>query len=181
MSLIYEPAEDSYLLESVIQNYAKNKSVIDIGTGSGILAKKAKKAGAKSVIALDINKEALNQLKKKVKGIKLIKSDLFNNVKESYDLIICNPPYLPEDKEEDNESSLATSGGKKGDEFILNFLSQAKKHLNKNGIILLLVSSLTPKKEINILLRKINLKKKTIASKKIFFEILEVWKIQKED
>lgn len=176
MSLIYEPAEDSYLLESLISKYAKGKSVIDIGTGSGILAKKALSSGAKSVIAIDINSESIKQLKKE--KIKAIKSDLFSKVKGKFDLIICNPPYLPEDKQEDKESQIITSGGKKGDEFILKFLNQAVNHLNKNGIILLLVSSLTPVKRILKLLNRLNFKHKLIASKKIFFETLYVWEIK---
>ena len=177
--MIYDPAEDSYLLESVIEGYAKGKSVIDIGTGSGILAKKAKQSGAKSVTALDINPEAIKQLKKeKINGIKLIHSNLFQKVKGKFDLIICNPPYLPEEKEEDKQSKLATSGGKSGDEFIIKFLNQTLSHLNKNGIILILVSSLTPIKKINHLLKRLKLKNKVIASKKIFFEELFVWEIK---
>jgi methylase of polypeptide subunit release factors len=45
---------------------------------------------------------------------------------------------------EDKESALATTGGKQGDELILKFLKQAQKHLTKKGIILLVLSSLTP-------------------------------------
>ncbi|MSS74312.1 methyltransferase domain-containing protein [Candidatus Pacearchaeota archaeon] len=177
--IVYEPAEDSYLLESIISKYVKNKSVIEIGAGSGILSKKAKEQGAKSIVAVDINPDSINLLKKeKLKGIKLIQSDLFKKVKGKFDLIICNPPYLPEDKQEDNESSKITTGGKIGDEFILRFLTQSVNHINKEGIILLLVSSLTPKKRIVTLLKKLKLKKTTIATKKLFFEILEVWEIK---
>ena len=177
--MIYEPAEDSYLLESVIEKHAKNKSVIDIGTGSGILAKKARESGAKSVTAVDINPEAIKKLKKeKINGIKLIHSNLFQEINGKFDVIICNPPYLPKDKKEDKQSSLATTGGKKGDEVILKFLKQAKNHLNLKGKILLLLSSLTPINKINDLLKKLKLKKNVIASKKIFFENLYVWEIQ---
>ncbi|MGV8142851.1 MAG: HemK2/MTQ2 family protein methyltransferase [Candidatus Pacearchaeota archaeon] len=176
MSLVYEPAEDSFLLESVIPKYAKDKSVIDIGCGSGILARTAKSARAKSVIAVDINLEAIKLLKKQ--NISAIKSDLFSKVKGKFDLIICNPPYLPEDKDEDQESQKITTGGVRGDEFILRFLNSAVKHLAKGGTILLLVSSLTPKDRIIELLKKLNLKKKVIASKKVFFEHLIVWQIR---
>ncbi len=175
--MIYEPAEDSFLLESVIPRYAKNKSVIDIGTGSGILARKALESGAKSVIAVDINPDAINKLKK-YKNIKFIHSNLFAKVKGRFDLIICNPPYLPLDSREDKESQKATTGGKRGDEFIIKFLNQARNHLSKNGVILLLLSSLTPVSKINKLLNKLNLKKSLIASKKVFFEELYVWEIK---
>lgn len=175
MTLVYQPSEDSYLLESVIKKYSSAKSVLDMCTGTGILARKALK-NAREVTAVDINSSALNGIKDK--RIKIIKSNLFRNIKSKFDLIICNPPYLPYDKREDKQSSLATSGGIAGDEFILKFISQAKKHLEKNGIILLLVSSLTPRNRINNLLFMLNLKSKVVAEKSIFFEKLEVLEIK---
>jgi len=173
--MIYQPAEDSYLIEKQIKKYAKNKSVLDMGSGSGILAKSAIKNKALSVLAVDINPEAVKHLKKN--NIPCVKSNLFSNIKEKFDLIMFNPPYLPRDKREDKQSQLATTGGKKGDEIILKFLKQVKKHLNKKGKILLLLSSLTPKDKILFLLKNQNLKHKKIAEEKLFMESLEVWEI----
>jgi len=174
--MIYPPSEDSYLLAEQVKKYAKNKSVIDIGSGSGIQAETAIESGAKSVLATDINSEAISYLKSK--KIHTIKSNLFNKIKSKFDLIVFNPPYLPRDKREDKEISIATTGGKKGDEIIINFLKQAKSHLNKNGIILLVLSSLTPKNRITALLKKQKMKYEVLASQNFFFETLEVWKIQ---
>ena len=175
MSSAYEPAEDSYLLESVIPKYAENKSVLDMCAGSGILAQKAIESGAKSVTAVDINKSALNSIKEH--KIRKIISSLFQKVKGKFDLIICNPPYLPEDKREDKESRIATTGGKNGDEFILQFLDSVMKHIEKYGIVLLLVSYLTPMDEINKLIKKLNLKSKIVASRNLFMEKLDVLEI----
>ncbi len=177
MTLIYEPSEDSYLLASVIPKYSENKSVLEIGAGSGILAETAKKSGAKSVMVTDINSQAIKFLK--LKNISAIKSNLFEKIKKThkFELIICNPPYLPEDKSEDEESKKITTGGKNGDEFILNFLKQAVEHLEPNGKILLLLSSLTPRNKIISLLSKIKLSHNLVASKNLFFETLEVWEI----
>ena len=88
-----------------------------------------------------------------------------------YDLIIFNPPYLPEDKRESRESKIATTGGKNGSEIINNFLIQAKSYLNKNGKIFLLTSSMT---------KKINWQdynKIKIAEDNLFMEELFVWEI----
>lgn len=175
--MIYPPSEDSHLLEQEIKKYASNKRVLDIGSGSGILAQAAINAGAKSVLASDINKESIKLLKKK--KIPSIQSDLFSKIKGKFDLIIFNPPYLPQDKREDRESQLITTGGKKGDEIIIKFLRQTLKHLNKNGVILILLSSLTPRKRIILLVKKQNLKKRKIAEKNLFMEKLEVWEITK--
>ena len=173
--MIYEPAEDSYLLKGEVRKFCKDKRVLDMGAGSGIQALTAKEGGALSVLACDIDIRAVNELKKK--GINAVLSDLFFGIKKKFDLIIFNPPYLPEDKREDAESARNTSGGKRGDEIILRFLKDAGKHLNTNGAILLIVSSLTPKNRILSVLRRKDLKKKIITEKKIFMESLEVWKI----
>jgi hypothetical protein len=61
------------------------------------------------------------------------------------------------------------------DETIINFLQQAPSHLNKHGKILLLLSSMTPRKRINKILK--NYKHKKIADEKLFFETLEVFEL----
>lgn len=174
--MIYSPREDSYLLEKYVKKYSKGKSVLDMGSGSGIQAKAAQLSKAKYILASDINPESVNLLKKE--GINAIKSDLFSNIKEKFDIIAFNPPYLPEDEEEDKESKLITSAGKKGDEIIVKFLKQAKNHLKKRSTILLIVSSLTPKSNINNIIKKQYTKKTVLETKSFFFETLEIWKIQ---
>ncbi len=174
--MIYSPSEDSYLLEEEVVKYSRGKKVLDVGSGSGIQAETALKNGANSVLAVDINLEAVKLLK--VKGIRAVKSDLFSNVKTKFDLIVFNPPYLPEDEREDSESSLITSGGKKGDEIILRFLKSVKKYMNKDGIILIVISSLTLQKRILKILKEKKLIRKIVAMKKVFMEELQIWKIE---
>lgn len=168
--MIYEPAEDSYLLQEQVKKYCKNRKVLDIGTGSGIQAMTALNYGAKEVLAVDINPECVNLAK--TNGLNCIKSDLFSNINDSFDLIIFNPPYLPEDKREPKDSALATTGGKKGNEILIKFLKQAKNYLNKNGIILIVVSTLTPDFKIK------GYKYKKLSERKIPFEKLETYLIQ---
>lgn len=175
--MVYSPREDSFLLEIEVKKLAKGKTFLDMGSGSGFQSKSALKAGAKSVLAADVDDESVKELKNQ--GIRAIKSNLFSNVNGKFDLIAFNPPYLPEDPRECKESKLATTGGKKGDEIIIKFLKGAKNHLSKNGIILLVVSSLTPRKEILTLIKKQKMNKKILSSEKFFFEELEVWKLTK--
>ena len=140
---IYEPREDSFLLQKIVKKEIKpTDKVLDMGTGSGIQAITAKEI-TKDVTAVDINPECIKKLKQSNPEINSFQSDLFNNIKESYDLILFNPPYLPEDQNEPKDSALATTGGKKGHEIIQSFLQDAKKHLNPKGRILLLYSSLS--------------------------------------
>lgn len=171
MSEIYEPAEDSYLMANVLKKHIKNINikVLEIGVGSGFQLKILKNLGITNIFGVDINKDSVMHCRKL--GFNCLPSDLFNNVKEKYDLIIFNPPYLPTDKKEPKSSRLATTGGKLGSEIINKFLKQAKNHLNPKGKIYLLTSTLT--KGINWL----NYKKKLLAKKKIFMEEIYVWEL----
>ena len=171
--MIYEPAEDSFLLQKHIKKYSKNKKILDMGTGSGIQALEAKKNASK-VLACDINKGCVNYVKKL--GIKTIKSDLFSNIKEKFDLIIFNPPYLPEEPLEPLDSKISTTGGKKGNEILKKFLSKAKNYLNPKGKILILFSSLTP--DVINIFKKYDYKYKKLDSSKISFETLYVYLIE---
>lgn len=178
--MIYQPREDSYLLEKEVKKYSKGKKVLDMGCGEGIQSLAALNSGAREVLAVDTDKEAVAFARKK--GINAIQSDLFSNIRiykksKKFDLIIFNPPYLPRDKREDAESALATTGGRHGDEIILKFLKQASNFLAKDGIILIVVSSLTPLVRIKKILHKNQMKNKVISSEKMFMETLELWKI----
>lgn len=168
--MLYEPAEDSFLLQEQVRKYAKGK-VLDLGTGTGIQALTALEK-TKKVLAADINPEAVNHCKKL--GIKAIKSNLFQNIKGKFDLIIFNPPYLPDDNLnlEDDKNYI---GGGKGSEILEKFFSQAKKHLNKNGKILIVFSSLTP--NVNKIIKKHNFEFKKLSEQKFFFEKLDVYLI----
>jgi len=176
--MIYSPSEDSYFLSEFVKKYSKRKSVLDMGSGSGIQAEIALKSGADLILCADISRESISHLKSK--RLNATKSNLFSKITGKFDLIIFNPPYLPLDKREDKESRKITTGGKKGDEIILRFLKQSQRHLNKEGIILLLLSSLTPKNKINSTIKDKNLKVKILDKKNLFMEYLEVWAIRKK-
>ena len=171
MPEIYFPAEDSYLLSEVLKKQKINSKdkILDMGAGTGIQAKSLlSKLNSENITLADINSTAIKFLRKKFPKSKTIKSNLFQNIKSKFDIIIFNPPYLPAHKF-DKKSD--TTGGKKGGEIINKFLRQTKKHLNKKGRIFLLTSSLTK----GILWN--GYQKKLLAKKRIFFEELYVWKL----
>ena len=170
--MIYEPAEDSLLLRKYVLKLASGK-ILDIGTGSGILAEAALKK-SKDVLAADIDEKAVNFCKKK--GINAIKSDLFLNIKGKFDVIIFNPPYLPKHPEEPKDSALVTTGGEKGSELLERFLKEAKAHLKKKGIILFVCSSLTG--NVEKIMKKYKYKFELLDKEKHFFEELYVYKAQ---
>lgn len=178
MNQIYEPAEDSFLLANVVKKYLPNLieknsclNVLEVGSGSGFQVKNLLGLGVKkeNIFCCDVNSIAVQRCK--ALGVNCVLSNLFENIKEKFNIIIFNPPYLPEDANEPSDSKLATTGGKKGSELINNFLTNAKKHLENNGEIFLLTSSLT--QGINFEGYNLDL----VAKKKLFFEELFVWKL----
>lgn len=171
--MIYEPSDDSFLLEKWVKKIVKpGMKVLDVGCGSGIQSLAAKKG---DVLAVDINLEAVKVVKEL--GFNAIQSDLFENVNDKFDLIIFNPPYLPDDESEDKESKLITTGGKQGFEILIEFFKEVKSHLNKKGKILIVISSLTQPKKVEDLIKKQGLKFKVLDSKKLFMEKLFVCQI----
>jgi len=151
--MIYQPEQDSYMLAKEIEKYIsqlknKNIQILDMGSGSGIQAQTAIKSRIPkdNVLCADINPEAIKELKKQ--KLKTIKTNLFEKIKNKFDLIVFNPPYLPESK---YDKLPDTTAGKKGYETITEFLKQAKAHLNKDGTILLLFSNLS---KPNIILKE---------------------------
>ncbi len=174
--MIYEPSDDSFLLAKYVKKYARGK-VLDMGTGSGIQAEVAmENKNVKDVLAVDINPEAVEFVNKK--GIKAKISNLFSNVEEKFDTIIFNPPYLPLEKGEDKETSINVCGGKIGNELIKKFLKKAKKHLKKNGIIIIVFSSLSG--NIQKLFEKYGFDAELLEEKKLFFEKIFVYKLQQK-
>ena len=140
--------ETEYLVEKTI-NYAKkyfsNKiNILDIGTGSGAIAISLKKHLDSNVTASDISAKALEIAKENAINnnakITFIKSDIFENIKGKFDIIISNPPYIAYDEEiedivKNNEPHIALYAKDKGLYFYKKIINQAKKYLNKKSIL----------------------------------------------
>lgn len=162
---VYTPAEDSFLILEHM-SIPQGSRVLDMGTGSGILAVEAAKS-AREVVAADINPDAIEDLQRKaIQNIIPIHSDLFKNVDGTFDVILFNAPYLP-----GKEDSI-WSGGEQGREVISNFLKAAGSHMEVRGRIFLLISSQTGIDETLALFTKHGFDPVITAKKHLFFETL---------
>ena len=84
MSLIYQPAEDSFLVCEAVSRIKNldDKKILEMGSGSGVIAETllSNKFPEKNLTLVDINSEAVKLLKKKFPEAKIIQSNLFQKI-----------------------------------------------------------------------------------------------------
>lgn len=128
----------------------ETRRVLDLCTGNGSLAVITAMAYPEvSVDAADISEDALavarlNVDKHKLSArIQLLASDLLDQVKGPYDLILCNPPYVNSDSmaklppEYQAEPQLALAGGEDGMDLVRRIVRDAPRHLSEIGVLVL--------------------------------------------
>lgn len=141
------PRQDTEILVSEVLKETEGKRILDMCTGSGCIIISLAKLGKPSkAAAVDISLPALTVANKNANKhqveIELIHSNLFDQVKESYDIIVSNPPYIPS-KEiarlmpevKDHEPFIALDGMEDGLFFYRNIIASLDKHLNKDGTV----------------------------------------------
>lgn len=146
------PRPDTEILVEEVINIAKKtnaKKILDLCTGSGAIAiSLAKYIENSQITAVDISEEALriaklNAVNNNVEDkITFVKSDLFENiVKEKYDIIVSNPPYIKKDfmkkldKEVQQEPYIALDGGYDGLDFYRKIISEGYQYLKFKGYL----------------------------------------------
>lgn len=125
--------------------FNENIKILDIGTGSGCISIALKKEiPGLDITAVDISEDALvvaknNALENNCE-INFIKSDLFSNIDDKYDLIISNPPYISYDEQimdivKKNEPHLALYAKNNGLYFYEEIIKNSSNYLNDKNII----------------------------------------------
>ncbi len=146
---VFQPsANGSFYAESITVN--AGETVIDIGTGSGVLAIFAAKMGG-VVSATDIDHYAMevagrNALLNNVE-IEFSQGALFADFERKFDVILANLPneIVPQTYLERVGKELASAfdGGEQGNEHILGLLRVAKRHMHESSRLYLPVHTLT--------------------------------------
>lgn len=173
---VYMPAEDSYMLADNLK-IKPGDSVLEIGTGTGIVAMYASKITDKITVT-DINFDAVqlaeeNFKANNIENIEILFGNLFEPVKDrKFDVILFNTPYLPTDNDDVIEDSLnyAFDGGLNGRKVIDLFLDEVKNHLNPKGIVQLIQSSLSDNEKTLDRLDEMGFIAEIAESEHFFFE-----------
>ena len=137
------------VIEYVKANNKNNLKILDLCTGSGIIAITLKKELDQisiDVIASDISEEAIKVAKENAQyhnaDVRFIQSDIFNNIDDKFDIIVSNPPYIDRKDEvtmKENvlnyDPHLALFAEEEGMYFYRKIIEQAKDYLKENGVM----------------------------------------------
>lgn len=145
------PRQDTEISVEVILKILKNnniKNLLEIGCGSGIVSVTLdlETKGQVDITAVDISPQAIkntNVNKNNLKSnIKILESNLFEEINEKFDLIYSNPPYIKSHEIEnlqvevrDHEPRLALDGGSDGLYFYRKIIKDAPNFLNSHGYL----------------------------------------------
>lgn len=149
-SSVLIPRQDTEtLVEEALKAVKPGMKILDLCTGSGcIIISILHNVSDVEGDATDISKQALNVAKENAKcnevSVNFERSDLFEQVKGTYDVIVSNPPYIktedlmglmPEVK--DFEPLEALDGKEDGLYFYRKITENIKEYLNPQGRVLL--------------------------------------------
>ena len=137
------------VIEYVKATNKNNLKILDLCTGSGIIAitlKKELEQVSVDIIASDISEKAIEVAKENAQNhnadIRFIQSDIFNNIDDKFDIIVSNPPYIDRKDEvtmQDNvlkyDPHLALFAEEEGMYFYRKIIEQANDYLDENGVI----------------------------------------------
>lgn len=142
------PRQDTEtLVEQVLKIVKPGMKVLDLCTGSGcVLISVLKNAPELTGMGSDISKAALLVAKENAKlhevDAEWVRSDLFDNITETFDVIMANPPYIPTGEilslmpeVRDFEPENALDGGADGLDFYRKIAGQVKDYLNPGGYV----------------------------------------------
>lgn len=170
---MYYPSDDTIFLAHIVSNYHGNFA-LEIGTSSGTILRELSK-NFNFAIGTDIDFCSLKRLVVTSENSRVICCDAASalcNVK--FDLIVFNPPYLPNTLIHADKS---VDGGPTGIEISIHFIKSAIDKLSNEGRILFLISNLTHTKKLTAFISKNNLSVARVAQKKLFYERLQIFEI----
>lgn len=192
---VYQPAEDTRLLcETAVSRVHGDDRVLEVGTGSGYVADTIASESDARVIATDISPLAVREAADRVRvvvgaaggdvagsgRVEVVRADLFAPFRDaSFDVVLCNPPYLPTDPdvEWDDWMERALSGGPDGRRLVDPFVDGVARVLRTGGRALLLISTLTDPAAVEERAESNGLACEEVASEAFPFERLLVLEI----
>jgi release factor glutamine methyltransferase len=136
------------LIESKIEN--RKSKIVDLGTGSGVIALSlAMKFPEAEILGVDIADDALTLAQENAARLNLadrirfLRSNLFENVDGTFDLVVANLPYISTQdrhtlsREVLHDPAVALFANARGDELLRELIAQAPSRLRPGGMLAL--------------------------------------------
>jgi len=181
---VYPPSDDTFLLLDNL-NLNGRERVLDVGTGTGILAIKCALRGC-YVVGIDVNKKAVRNAKfnAEINNVDHLTCFLCGDATTAlrdecgFDVVVMNPPYLPStgDTRIDEPS---WDGGPNGTSLIARVIDDLDRLLSENGKLYFVVSSLSDFTKIISRLELANFNSTILAKKRLWFEELFLIEVKK--
>jgi release factor glutamine methyltransferase len=159
------------------------RHVVDIGTGSGILALAAARAGAASVLAIDINPRAVQSAAENAAAngfgdrVEAVCSDLFSEIPahRQFDVILCSPPSFPGEP-----CAIADRAWHAGPGYrdLLPLFAQARARMASDGCFYILLSSDSDLALVGAAVEKAGFDVRLVAQKSILIESFLVYELR---
>ena len=141
--------ETELVVEEVLARLGPARRLVDVGTGSGILAVTlARERPDLQVVATDISAPALAVAVRNARThgvsarVAFVQADLLEGLAGPFDAIVANPPYVPDGAARalspdvrDYEPAVALFGGTEGFSLIRKLLEQAPDVLAPGGLV----------------------------------------------
>jgi release factor glutamine methyltransferase len=152
------PRPETEELVELLQSRIENRSepdrqfsrIVDVGTGSGVIALSlAKKFPGAQIVAVDISEDALALAKENANRlclsdrVRFLKSDLLRDIDGAFDVVVANLPYISTQdrhllsREVLHDPEAALFAGERGDELICKLIEQAPPRLRPDGLLAL--------------------------------------------
>lgn len=183
MPTVYRPAEDSRLLaDAAVEHVGTDDRVLEVGVGSGYVARRVAVETGACVVGSDVNPAACRTAHEA--GVETVRADLLEPfAADSVDVVLCNPPYLPTPPELEWDDPLehALSGGPDGRRLVRPLLADLGRVLRPAGRGYLLVSTLTDLDAVASLAADAGLDAREVADESVPFERLVVLEITQDN
>ena len=160
-----------------------DKRVADLGTGSGIQALAACRAGASTVVAIDVNPNAATTAAANARAngfqdrVFPVASNLFSAIapEPQFDVIFTNPPFCA-----GAAWDVADRAWRAGRQYegIASLFDQARERLRPDGIIYLILSSQSDLEQVGALVRRAGFGARIAAQRRVFLETLIIYALR---
>lgn len=170
------------LLRYLLQLSLRNRSLLELGAGSGLISFAAARAGA-IVTASDINPVAVQYLRQNSQrnaiGIDVAESDLFERLPiVKYDFIVINPPYYF--KTPADMRSYAWYCGEEG-EYFRRLFNGIGNYLHQNTVTLMILCEGCEQERIKLMAERAGYILHCVRSTRNLIERNDIYEIKKMD